>query len=62
MKDIGFGLAMTLAGMTVTLITLYLLTLLIQLLNRLFPFEKEKQPEKADKAEIKTGSAGIART
>lgn len=37
MKDLSFGLTMTLAGMGVTLLTLYLFTLLIHLLNRLFP-------------------------
>jgi Na+-transporting methylmalonyl-CoA/oxaloacetate decarboxylase gamma subunit len=41
MSDIGFGLTMMVAGMGVTFITLYLLTLLIRLLNKLFPFEKE---------------------
>lgn len=43
MKDMAFGLTMTVAGMGVTFITLYLLTLLIRLLNKLFPFEKEKE-------------------
>jgi len=41
MNDLAFGLTMMAAGMGVTLITLYLLTLLIRLLNRLFPFKKE---------------------
>jgi Na+-transporting methylmalonyl-CoA/oxaloacetate decarboxylase gamma subunit len=31
------------AGMGVTFITLYLLTLLIRLLNKLFPFKKEEE-------------------
>jgi Na+-transporting methylmalonyl-CoA/oxaloacetate decarboxylase gamma subunit len=43
MNDMAFGLTMTVAGMGVTFITLYLLTLLIRLLNKLFPFEKEKE-------------------
>jgi len=43
MNDLAFGLTMMAAGMGVTLITLYLLTLLIRLLNRLFPFKKEDQ-------------------
>jgi Na+-transporting methylmalonyl-CoA/oxaloacetate decarboxylase gamma subunit len=43
MNDLEFGLTMTVAGMGVTFITLYLLTLLIRLLNRLFPFKKEDQ-------------------
>jgi Na+-transporting methylmalonyl-CoA/oxaloacetate decarboxylase gamma subunit len=38
----SFGLTMTAAGMGVTFITLYLLTLLIRLLNRLFPFKNEE--------------------
>ena len=42
MKYLDFGLTMTLIGMGVTLITLYLLTLLIRLLNRLYPFKEEK--------------------
>jgi len=41
MSDITFGLTMTVAGMGITFITLYLLTLLIRLLNKLFPFKKE---------------------
>jgi Na+-transporting methylmalonyl-CoA/oxaloacetate decarboxylase gamma subunit len=41
MNDLAFGLTMMAAGMGVTFITLYLLTLLIRLLNRLFPFEKD---------------------
>jgi Na+-transporting methylmalonyl-CoA/oxaloacetate decarboxylase gamma subunit len=44
MSDLAFGLTMTVAGMGVTFITLYLLTLLIRLLNKLFPFKKEDQP------------------
>ena len=36
------GLTMTVAGMGVTFITLYLLTLLIRLLNKLFPYKKEE--------------------
>jgi Na+-transporting methylmalonyl-CoA/oxaloacetate decarboxylase gamma subunit len=41
MKDMAFGLTMTVAGMGITFITLYLLTLLIRLLNKLFPYKKE---------------------
>jgi Na+-transporting methylmalonyl-CoA/oxaloacetate decarboxylase gamma subunit len=43
--DWSFGLTMTVAGMAVTFITLYLLTLLIRLLNKLFPFKEEKEKE-----------------
>jgi len=42
MTDLAFGLTMTVIGMGVTLITLYLLTLVIRLLNRLYPFKEEK--------------------
>ena len=41
MNNISFGLTMTVAGMGVTFITLYLLTLIIRLLNKLFPVEKD---------------------
>lgn len=41
MSDLAFGLTMTVAGMGVTFITLYLLTLIIRLLNKLFPFKDE---------------------
>jgi Na+-transporting methylmalonyl-CoA/oxaloacetate decarboxylase gamma subunit len=41
MKDLAFGLTMTVAGMGITFITLYLLTLLIRLLNKLFPYKEE---------------------
>jgi Na+-transporting methylmalonyl-CoA/oxaloacetate decarboxylase gamma subunit len=42
-KDLAFGLTMTVMGMGVTLITLYLLTLLIRLLIRLFPSKEEEE-------------------
>ena len=45
MKDWAFGLMMTIAGMGVTLLTLYLLTLVIRLLDRLFPYKEEKKEE-----------------
>jgi Na+-transporting methylmalonyl-CoA/oxaloacetate decarboxylase gamma subunit len=41
--DWSFGLTMTIAGMGITFITLYLLTLLIRLLNKLFPFKNEEE-------------------
>ena len=40
--DLAFGLTMMVMGMGVTLITLYVLTLVIRLLTRLFPFKKEE--------------------
>jgi len=45
MKDWAFGLTMTVMGMGVTFITLYLLTLLIRLLIRLFPSKEEEESE-----------------
>jgi len=45
MSDLAFGLTMTVAGIGVTLLTLYLLTLLIRLLNWLFPC-KDEEPDK----------------
>jgi Na+-transporting methylmalonyl-CoA/oxaloacetate decarboxylase gamma subunit len=43
MKDMAFGLTMMAAGMGITFITLYLLTLIIRLLNKLFPYKKEEE-------------------
>jgi Na+-transporting methylmalonyl-CoA/oxaloacetate decarboxylase gamma subunit len=43
MKNMAFGLTMTVAGMGITFITLYLLTLLIRLLNKLFPYKEEEK-------------------
>jgi Na+-transporting methylmalonyl-CoA/oxaloacetate decarboxylase gamma subunit len=45
MKDWVFGLTMTIAGMGVTFLTLYILTLVIQLLDRLFPYKEGKKKE-----------------
>jgi Na+-transporting methylmalonyl-CoA/oxaloacetate decarboxylase gamma subunit len=48
MSDLAFGLTMTVAGMGVTFITLYLLTLIIRLLNKLFPHrEQDKSQNKS---------------
>ncbi len=44
MTDWTFGLTMLVMGMSVTLLTLYILTLVIRGLNKLFPF-KEKEGE-----------------
>jgi Na+-transporting methylmalonyl-CoA/oxaloacetate decarboxylase gamma subunit len=46
MKDLEFGLTMTLAGMGVTLLTLYLLALVIQFMNRIFPDSPKKEEKK----------------
>ena len=43
--DLAFGFTMLLLGMGVTLLTLFLLTLVIRLLNRMFA---DKQQEKKD--------------
>jgi Na+-transporting methylmalonyl-CoA/oxaloacetate decarboxylase gamma subunit len=45
MSDLAFGLTMAVAGMGVTFITLYLLTLVINLLARFFPYKEEKKEE-----------------
>ena len=46
MSNIEFGIAATLAGMGVTLATLYLLTLVIRLMNRLWPEVEPKEGKK----------------
>jgi Na+-transporting methylmalonyl-CoA/oxaloacetate decarboxylase gamma subunit len=43
MEDLAFGLTMTVLGMGITLATLLLLTLVIRLLDRLFPYQKEEE-------------------
>ncbi len=43
MKDLAFGLTMTIMGMGITLITIYLLTWVIRILNKLFPFQEAKK-------------------
>lgn len=45
MKDWAFGLTMTLAGMGVTFLTLYILTLAIRLMDKLFPYKVEKKEQ-----------------
>ena len=40
--DWSFGITMTVMGMAVTLLTLYILTLVIRLMIRLFPFKEEE--------------------
>jgi Na+-transporting methylmalonyl-CoA/oxaloacetate decarboxylase gamma subunit len=45
MKDWAFGLTMTLAGMGVTFLTLYILTLVIRLMDKLFPYKVEKKEQ-----------------
>ena len=43
--DWGFGLTMMLMGMTVTILTLYLLGWVIRFMMRLFPFKPEEKPK-----------------
>ncbi|MFH0847132.1 MAG: OadG-related small transporter subunit [Chloroflexota bacterium] len=43
MTDAAFGLTMTVMGMGVTFLTLFLLTLVIRLLVRLFPYQETKE-------------------
>jgi hypothetical protein len=45
MDDMTFGGKMTLFGMGGTLITIWLLSLMIHLLKRVFPLEKTKEKE-----------------
>jgi len=47
LSDLGFGLTMTLLGMGGTLLTLYILILVIRLLDKLFPFKEEKEESKS---------------
>jgi Na+-transporting methylmalonyl-CoA/oxaloacetate decarboxylase gamma subunit len=44
--DLAFGLSVTLAGMGVTLATLYVLTLVVHLMNRLLPYKEEPEKKK----------------
>ena len=44
--DLAFGLTMAAAGIAITLATLYLLTLVIHLMNKLFPFKAEPPQKK----------------
>ncbi len=45
MENMGFGWTLTLLGMAVTFLTLFILTLIIRLLSRLFPFKEEDKKE-----------------
>ncbi len=44
--DWDFGLTMMVMGMTITLVSLYLLGWIIRLLTRIFPYEEKKEKEK----------------
>jgi len=43
LTDWAFGLTMTIMGMGITFLTLFLLILVIRLMNRLFPFKDERK-------------------
>ena len=43
MNDLGFGLSLLVVGMGGTLLSLWLLSLLVLLLKRLFPYEEVKK-------------------
>jgi len=45
-KDIGFGLTMTIIGMGVTFLTLLLLIVIIRLLLKFLPYKKEEESSK----------------
>lgn len=46
MTNVEFGITATIAGMGVTFVTLYIFTLLIRLMNRIFPPEPEQTEDK----------------
>jgi Na+-transporting methylmalonyl-CoA/oxaloacetate decarboxylase gamma subunit len=43
--DWGFGLTMMIMGMTVTILTLYLLGWVIRLMIKLYPFKADEKPK-----------------
>ena len=45
MSDFTFGWTMTVLGIGVTLLTLFILAMIIRLLNRLFPDKEEAKKE-----------------
>jgi sodium pump decarboxylase gamma subunit len=49
MKDIGFGITMTVMGMGVTFLTLLLLIVIIRLLLKFLPYKKEEESGKDTK-------------
>lgn len=48
MADMGFGLTVTLLGMGGTLLSLWLLSLLVSLLKRCFPYRPEEKRVSSD--------------
>ena len=45
MDNFTFGLTLTILGMTGTLVSLWVLSLVISLVKKIFPLEKEKAKE-----------------
>ncbi|MBI1894848.1 MAG: hypothetical protein HYS14_12125 [Candidatus Rokubacteria bacterium] len=45
MNDLGFGLALLVVGMGGTLLSLWILSLLVLLLKRFFPYEEVKKAD-----------------
>lgn len=45
MNDLGFGLALLVVGMGGTLLSLWILSLLVLLLKRVFPYEEVKKAD-----------------
>jgi Na+-transporting methylmalonyl-CoA/oxaloacetate decarboxylase gamma subunit len=45
MSDFTFGWTMTVLGISVTLLTLFILAIIIRLLNKLFPDKEEAKKE-----------------
>lgn len=51
MENLGTGLIITVVGLSVTFLTLYILTLVIRLLSRIFPFKEDPKCDiKQDKS------------
>lgn len=46
MRDLGFGLILTLMGMGTTFVTILLITFIIRILDRMFPYGEQKESEK----------------
>lgn len=46
MKDLGFGLTLTLMGMGTTFVTLFLITLIIKILDHIFPYGEQQESKK----------------
>jgi hypothetical protein len=45
MSDLGFGFALLIVGMGGTLLSLWLLSLIVLLLKRLFPYVEERKTD-----------------